>query len=264
MQLTAPYIDPIILTIGPLSLKWYGCLFAIGLLIGSLYVKRIIRLYQLNFSTTHIDNFFIWATVAIVLGGRLTYVILYSPQSYLNNPIDIFKIYEGGMSFHGGAFAMFFAIYIFCKQRSLEWKNLSDVLAISAPIVIALGRIGNFINGELWGRKTTVAWGMVFPYIDSFTRHPSQIYESLLEGVLLFIIIRLVVHKYNTLNKKGLTSGIFYLGYGCARIFAECFREPDLQIGFLGKYFTTGQLLSIPLLFLGTFLIWSALKKSTV
>lgn len=265
MQLTAPYIDPIMFSIGPLSLKWYGFLFAIGLLLGSLYVKKMIETYKIDFSKTHIDDFFIWGTLAIVFGGRLTYAMLYAPRLYLENPIDILKIYEGGMSFHGGAFAMGVAIYVFCKKRALEWKTLSDLLAISAPIVIIFGRIGNFINQELWGRTTTAAWGIIFPNVDSLPRHASQIYEALFEGVALFIIIKLMIHKYKILNHKGLTSGIFYLGYGCARIFAECFREPDVQMGFLANKFTTGQLLSIPLILFGTLLIWQALtnkKKS--
>lgn len=261
MAFTVPTIDPVLLSLGFVSVKWYGLAYAVGLFLGYLYIKKIIRLYEVNFETVHIDNFFTWAVLAIVLGGRLAYVIFYDPARYLEHPLEIIKIYEGGMSFHGGMFLVCTAIYLFCKKHSLEWKTLSDLLSISAPIVIFLGRAANFINQELWGRKTNMPWGIIFPYVDSQPRHPSQIYEALLEGVLLFLFIRWSIDKYKTLKYKGLTSGLFYVGYGCTRIFSEFFREPDIQIGFLIQYCTMGQILSLPILMAGSILIWQSLQS---
>ncbi len=255
MAFTAPTIDPVFIKLGVISIKWYGLSYSIGLFVGYLYIKRIIKLYKLKFETVHIDNFFTWAVLSIVLGGRFAYVVFYDPIRYLQNPLEILKIYEGGMSFHGGMFLVCLAIYFFCKKHSLEWRTLSDLLAIAAPIVISLGRCANFINNELYGRKTNLPWGMIFPHLDHYPRHPSQIYEALLEGVLLFVFIRFSVHKYETLKYRGRTSGLFYIGYGCTRIFSEFFREPDAQIGFLMQYCTMGQILSIPLLIIGLVLI---------
>ncbi len=260
MTFTAPIIDPVMIKIGFISVKWYGMAYSVGLFLGYLYIKRIIKLYKLNFSTIHIDNFFTWAVLSIVFGGRLAYVIFYDPLKYVQNPLEILKIHEGGMSFHGGMFIVCIAIYFFCKKHSLEWKTLSDLLSISAPIVILLGRIANFINQELYGRKTDIPWGVIFPYLDNHARHPSQIYEAILEGIFLFFFIRWSVGKYETLRYKGLTSGLFYVGYGCTRIFSEFFREPDVQIGFLIKYCTMGQILSSPLLIAGSILIWQSFK----
>lgn len=260
MAFHAPSIDPVILTLGHFSVRWYGLSYFAGLILGYFYIKRIIRIHKINFPPIQIDNFFSWAAFAIILGGRLSYVIFYEPKRYLSDPIEILKIYEGGMSFHGGAIILLLATYHFCKKNSLEWKSLVDLLAAAAPITITLGRIANFINNELYGRVTNVPWAVIFPYTDNCPRHPSQLYEALLEGVFLFFILNVLIRRYKT--SKGLTGGVFFIGYAFMRIVAECFREPDTQIGFLAKHLTLGQLLSIPLFMIGCAIIYLSFRDT--
>ncbi|WPY00215.1 Prolipoprotein diacylglyceryl transferase [Candidatus Trichorickettsia mobilis] len=250
-----PDINPVIVAVGPLAISWYSLSYVTGILIGLNLSKRIVTKFSLNITHKNLEDFISWAIIGIIIGGRLGYVLLYDPVKFLTHPIDILKTYEGGMSFHGGITGIITAGYIFCKKYKLHFLKFTDILAIVAPIGLFLGRIANFINAELYGRITDVAWAVIFPNSDLRPRHPSQIYEALLEGLVLFIIILFSVFRYRTLSSSGKTSAIFLILYSIFRIIIENFREPDFQIGFILNYITMGQILSLPMLFLGCYLL---------
>ncbi|WP_316355252.1 prolipoprotein diacylglyceryl transferase [Candidatus Trichorickettsia mobilis] len=250
-----PDINPVIVAVGPLAISWYSLSYVTGILIGLNLSKRIVTKFSLNIAHKNLEDFISWAVIGIIIGGRLGYVLLYDPVKFLTHPIDILKTYEGGMSFHGGITGVIIVGYIFCKKYKLHFLQLTDILAIVAPIGLFLGRIANFINAELYGRVTDVAWAVIFPNSDQRPRHPSQIYEALLEGLVLFIIILFSVFRCRTLNNPGKTSAIFLILYSIFRIIIENFREPDFQIGFILNYITMGQILSLPMLFLGCYLL---------
>ena len=208
-----------------------------------------------------IDDFLIWATLGVILGGRVGYVFFYNFTFFLENPEKIFLIWEGGMSFHGGFLGVVIAALLFCRKHKIKFLKLSDLLACVAPIGLFFGRMANFINAELFGRVTHVPWGIVFPTGGPVPRHPSQLYEAGLEGLLLFLVINMAARNSALRNRYGFLTGIFLCGYATSRIFVELFREPDAHIGFLLFELTLGQLLSLPMLAIGVYMILRARLK---
>lgn len=261
MVLEFPNIDPVAFSVGPLVIRWYALAYLAGFLLGWQYILYISGLdkdrkaYERTIHKTDIDDFFSWGILGVIVGGRCGYVLFYQPKLYWMDPWEIPQIWHGGMSFHGGMLGVIVAMVVFTLVRKMPLLRLADMLSCAVPIGLFFGRIANFINGELFGRTTEVPWGMVFPYGGEFARHPSQLYEAGLEGLLLAVILAVLVHIRGVRDRPGLLSGVFLCLYGMARIFIELFREPDLQIGFLMDYFTMGQVLSVPMVFGGLILI---------
>ncbi|TBW34741.1 prolipoprotein diacylglyceryl transferase [Siculibacillus lacustris] len=259
-----PAFDPIAVQLGPLAIRWYALAYIAGILIGWWWVRRLIaddRPWggRPRPNAPEIDDFVLWATLGIVLGGRIGYVLFYNPAHYLANPSEIVMVWKGGMAFHGGFLGSVAAMVLFARGRSFSFLTLFDLFAAAAPIGLFFGRLANFVNGELWGRTSDVAWAMVFPYAGPVARHPSQLYEAALEGVLLFAVLAVIVARTDVLRRPGLLAGLFATGYGLARIAAEFFREPDAQLGFLAGGVTMGQVLSLPMVAAGLALaIWAA------
>jgi len=253
-----PAIDPIAISVGPFAIRWYALAYIVGLIIGWRYCLWLAKRPPAVASATAIDDFLVWATLGVVLGGRSGYVLFYKPHEYFQNPIEILKLWHGGMSFHGGALGVLVAIWLFCRQRSLSLLAFADIITPAVPVGLFFGRVANFINGELWGRPTDVPWAMVFPNAGPLPRHPSQLYEAGLEGIVLFLIMFALLRWTNIRNRPGALSGVFLIGYACARITGEFFREPDSFLGFLWFGATMGQLLSIPVFLLGLWLVWTA------
>ena len=255
--------NPVLANIGFLEIRWYSLAYIFGILIGWWFGKKIldfrIKSKSLSVDINNFDNLISYIIISIIVGGRLGYVIFYNIDYYLNNPIDIFKIWEGGMSFHGALIGVIIGTYIFAKSIRTETFLFLDIIACVAPIGIFFGRIANFINGELFGKPTNVPWSVIFPQVDNVPRHPSQIYEAFFEGVLLFLI--LLPFIYNKKVKTGLCSGLFLIFYGFFRILAEQFREPDLQIGYLFNHFSLGSILSLIMIVAGV-LILQKIKKN--
>lgn len=256
-----PDIDPIIVSIGPLAIHWYGLAYVVGILFGWWYAKRLIVTQKLwpagmpQMKPEDIDDFLVWAALGIVLGGRVGYILFYDLSRYLANPLDIFAVWQGGMSFHGGFTGTVIAMILFCRKRGIPVWTLFDLIAAGTPVALGLVRCTNFINSELWGRITDVPWAFEFPNGGPFTRHPSQLYEALLEGLVLFVGLRILTHRYKKLGSPGFVAGAFVTGYGLIRIFIEFFREPDRQLGYLwGGWLTMGMLLSLPMVLVG---VWA-------
>ena len=245
-----PNIDPVALSIGPITIYWYALAYIAGIFGCIIYAQKVSPKYSLGFSKEHFDNLFTYIILGIIIGGRTGYVILYDPLKYIDSPLEIVQTYKGGMSFHGGVVGFLIAFYVFAKRNNVEYLKLLDLAAIVAPFAIMLGRIANFINAELYGRITSMPWGVVFPRSDSEPRHPSQLYEAILEGAILLLIMRFASKK---LNNRGFCLGVSLIFYSIFRIFCEFFREPDFHIGFIAGSFTMGQLLSVPLLIVGLF-----------
>lgn len=263
MAIELPVFNPNLITIGNLGIKYYSLAYILGICSAWILIKKFSK-YQnvLNLESKKIvDDFFYYAVVGILLGGRLGYVLFYNLPYYLVNPIEIFYIWQGGMSFHGGFTGASIAAYYFCKKNKIDFFRFCDILSVVSPIGIFLGRIANFINLELYGKQTNVPWAMIFPYSDMQPRHPSQLYEALLEGVLLFSIMLFITLK-TKLKTKYLNTGIFLTLYSSFRFFSEFFREPDVQIGYLFSHATMGQLLSIPMFLIGIFLLIKAYKTT--
>jgi phosphatidylglycerol:prolipoprotein diacylglycerol transferase len=261
-----PNIDPVLLQIGPFALRWYALAYITGILIGWLLARAIIRNERLwggpaPMTVTAFDDFVLWCTLGVILGGRIGYVLFYNWPHFRAHPEDIVQLWKGGMSFHGGFLGVVIAVSLFARSRRIPALSLGDVAAAVYPIGHFLGRLANFINGELWGRQTDVPWAMVFPGGGPIPRHPSQIYQATIEGLLLFAILMLFV-RAGALKRPGFVLGIFAVGYGTARIFCELFREPDAQLGFLWGGLTMGQLLSIPLILAGIGLIAHARNRA--
>lgn len=265
-----PDIGEIALSIGPIDIRWYGMAYAVGLLLGWIYVKRLVENNRLwggpsGINANHIDDFLLWATLGVVLGGRLGYVLFYQPSYYFENPLQIFYLTKGGMAFHGAMLAGALVAYLFARSRDIGFLSLADAVAASIPLGLIFGRIANFINGELWGRVTDVPWAMIFPHPDAggVPRHPSQLYEAALEGVVLFIILRIATHYYHKLQQPGLITGLFLVGYGVARSVVEhFFRQPDLDHPIsIYTPLTAGLLYSLPMVIIGIYLIYRAKTK---
>jgi len=260
-----PHIDPVIFQIGPFAIRWYALAYIAGLVFASWYMKRLVTTPALwggvkpTMMPAQIDDFFVWMVLGVVLGGRLGYVIFYKPLHYLANPADIVRMWDGGMSFHGGFLGVVIACIVFGRRIGAGLDRMLDLGAASVPVGLGLGRLANFVNGELWGRPTDVPWAMVFP--DDATqlpRHPSQLYEAALEGLVLFVLVRIATHRYMALKYPGRASGIFALWYGIARIIGENFREPDAHLGYIAGPVTMGMILSLPLCAIG---IWLLLRS---
>ena len=256
-----PDIDPVIVRIGPLAVHWYGLAYVVGILFGWWYAKRLItnpRLWPEGsrpMKPEDIDDLLVWAALGIVLGGRVGYILFYDFQRYLTNPLDIFAVWQGGMSFHGGFLGTTLAMILFARSRGIKVWSLFDVVAAGVPIALGLVRLTNFINSELWGRPTDVAWAFVFPNGGVDARHPSQLYEAALEGLVLFLVLRLLTHSFLKLKMPGFVAGAFVAGYALSRILVEFFREPDPQLGYLfGGWLTMGMVLSTPMLLAG---VWA-------
>ncbi len=254
-MLIYPNLNPVFLQIGNFKIYWYGMMYVISFLLISFLAQRQ-SLRQTNLTTKTIDRSLNGALLGVLFGGRLGYVLFYS----YGKGISLFKLWEGGMSFHGGLLGVILAMLIVASLDKCSLLDLLDFWAPLVPIGLGLGRLGNFINGELWGRVTNVKWGMIYPHVDYFVRHPSQIYEFLTEGVMLFIILN-GLKRFSWAKKRGFLSGSFLIGYSISRLICECFREPDLQIGYLYNYFTLGQLLTFPLLFAGIWILQKAISQ---
>ncbi|TKT77326.1 prolipoprotein diacylglyceryl transferase [Aquamicrobium sp. LC103] len=259
-----PNIDPVIFQIGPLAIHWYGLGYVVGILFAWWYAKRLLandRLWadgKAPFKPEDIDDFLIWAALGVVLGGRIGYILFYDFQRYLANPLDMLAVWEGGMSFHGGLTGVTLAMILFALKRGFSPWSLFDTIAAGVPVGLGVVRVTNFINSELWGRPTDVPWAFVFPTGGPEPRHPSQLYEAALEGLVLFIVLRFLTHSALKLKKPGFVAGAFITGYGLSRIVAEFFREPDAQLGYLaGNWLTMGMVLSTPMVLIG---LWAMMR----
>jgi phosphatidylglycerol:prolipoprotein diacylglycerol transferase len=250
-----PDIDPVLIEIGPFAIRWYALAYIGGLLIGWRYMVRLSRRPGAPIDEAHIDDLLFWITLGVVLGGRLGYVLFYNPAYYLAHPVEALMVWRGGMSFHGGLLGVAVASVWFAKRRGLAALSIGDLIGCTAPIGIFLGRLANFINGELYGRPSELPWAMIFPTGGDQPRHPSQLYEALLEGLVLFVVLWLLARKAPSAKRPGFLFGAFCAGYALARAFVELFRQPDAHIGFLAGGATMGQLLSLPLLLAGIYLM---------
>tara|TARA_B100000575_G_scaffold280854_1_gene270838 strand:+ start:447 stop:1235 length:789 start_codon:yes stop_codon:yes gene_type:complete len=255
MNFTQPSIDPIIFSISFLEIRWYSLAYILGFVIGSLLIKKLNRSFGNLIEDKKLDSFFIWAVFGVILGGRIGYVFFYQINLFVNNPLYIFEIWNGGMSFHGGLVGLIISIYFFTKKINVSFFYLSDLVSIVAPIGIFFGRIANFINTELIGRPTDFFITIIYPSIDDIPRHPSQIYEALFEGIILFLILIIYFFRNNNPNKVGYLSGIFLIYYSIFRIFLEFLREPDTHIGLYFNLMSMGQILSLPVLLFGIFIL---------
>ncbi len=256
--LAFPQIDPIIFSLGPLHVRWYGLMYVLGFLASYYLVQKQIRESKFHLLEAQFENLNMVLILAVVIGGRLGYVLFYNFSYYLANPLEIPATWSGGMSFHGACLVVILSGWLFCRVKRIDFWKAADLYAATIPVGIGFGRIGNFINGELYGRLTQGSWGMVFPYGGPLPRHPSQLYEAVLEGLLLFILLWAMRRKPWQAKKywpHGSIIALFLAGYGCMRIFVETFREPDTQLGYYFGLFTLGQFLSGAMV-LGGFLIW--------
>ena len=265
LALQFPNFDPVLFQLGPFAIRWYALAYIVGILLGWVYARALVRNQTLwggppPMTTLQLDDFIVWVTLGIILGGRIGYVLFYNPSYFAEHPAEALQLWKGGMSFHGGFTGCVLAVVLFARKNNISILSLGDVTCATGTLGLLLGRIANFINGELWGRPTDVAWGIVFPSGGPIPRHPSQLYEAALEGLLLFIVLALLI-RGGALRRPGLIIGAFALGYSLARAFCELFREPDAQLGFLWNTTTMGTLLSIPLLAFGIALIVNALRR---
>lgn len=257
-----PDIDPVLIEIGPFAIRWYALAYIAGLILGWRYIIALAETPRLwsgpsPVTRTDADDMLLWAALGVILGGRLGYVLVYNPAYFISHPLEILYVWQGGMSFHGGAFGVLIAMLLFSRARNIPLLSLLDLVSAAVPIGIFFGRLANFINSELWGRVTDAPWGIVFPNGGPLPRHPSQLYEAALEGVALFIVLRVLTHRFDALKKPGVTMSAFICGYGLSRTIVEFFREPDQQIGYLlGGWFTMGMLLSVPMALVGAALAW--------
>jgi phosphatidylglycerol:prolipoprotein diacylglycerol transferase len=257
-----PPVDPVLFEIGPFAVRWYALAYIAGLLFASWYMKRLVSNARLwgsvkpSMTVPQVDDFFLWSLLGVVLGGRLGYVLFYKPLHYLAHPGEILMMWDGGMSFHGGFLGVVAVSYLYGRRIGTSLDRMLDLGAASVPVGLGLGRLANFINSELWGRPTDVPWAFVFPLDQlQLPRHPSQLYEAVLEGLLLFLAVRFATHRHGALQFAGRASGIFALGYGLSRILVEFFREPDPFLGTFAGFITMGMILSVPLCLVGVWLL---------
>lgn len=261
-----PAFDPVLVQIGPFAIRWYALAYIFGILLGWLYARALIRGERLwggppPMTALDFDDFVLWVTLGIILGGRTGYVLFYNPAHFVAHPAEIVELWKGGMSFHGGFAGCVLAVILFARRRGIPMLSLGDITCAVGPIGLFLGRLANFINGELWGRAADVPWAMVFPGAGPLPRHPSQLYEAALEGLVLFVILALIV-RAGALKRPGLIVGAFACLYALMRVFCEFFREPDAQLGFLWGGLTMGMLLSIPLFIAGLVFLAIALRRA--
>ena len=265
LALQFPNFDPVLIQLGAFAIRWYALAYIAGILIGWLYARAIIRNDRLwggppPMTVADYDDFIVWITLGIILGGRIGYVLFYNPEYFAAHPLEALQLWKGGMSFHGGFTGCIAAVVLFARSRGIPVLSLGDVTCAVGPIGLFLGRLANFINGELWGRPADVPWAMIFPTGGPLPRHPSQLYEATLEGVVLLLVLALLIRR-GALRRPGLIIGAFAIGYALTRSFCELFREPDAQLGFLWGGLTMGMLLSLPLLLFGIVLVAIALKR---
>ncbi|MND24280.1 Prolipoprotein diacylglyceryl transferase [compost metagenome] len=263
--LAFPNIDPVIFSIGPLAVHWYGLGYVVGIMFAWWYGKKLLRNHRLwannqpPMKPEALDDFVIWAALGVVLGGRIGYVLFYNFSYYLSNPLAIPAVWDGGMSFHGGILGTTVAMILFARSRGIKVWSMFDVIAAGVPVGLGVVRVANFINSELWGRVSDVPWAFYFPNGGPEPRHPSQLYEAFLEGFVLFFVLLLLVWVGKKLKAPGFIAGTFVLGYGLSRIIAEFFREPDAQLGYLfGGWLTMGMILSLPMVLIGVWAMWRA------
>jgi len=258
--MTFPQIDPVLIHIGPLAIRWYGLMYLLGFLAAYGLIRRLARLRELPLDRDGAADLLFQGAIGVVVGGRLGYVLFYNPGWYLEHPLEVFAIWQGGMSFHGGLLGVVAAAVFFCRRRHLPLLLTGDILVTSATVGLGLGRLGNFINGELWGRPTDLPWGMVFPGAGPLPRHPSQLYQAFLEGVLLLALL-LWLHRRRV--APGVPFFVFFFGYGVCRFVVEFARQPDAHLGFLWGGATMGQLLSLPMIAAGAAgLFWVNRRRS--
>jgi phosphatidylglycerol:prolipoprotein diacylglycerol transferase len=263
-----PLIDPVALELGPISVRWYGLSYMAGLLLGWLYTRSLVsnaalwRNQQPPFKAELTDDLLIWVTLGVVIGGRLGFVFFYEPSFFIHNPLEVFAIWHGGMAFHGGLLGAALAIYLFARRNSAPILSVMDICAAAMPLGLFFGRIANFINAEIVGKVSDVPWAMVFPGAGPDPRHPTQIYEALLEGVVLFLILRYLTHKAHALRSPGLVTGALLLVYGVFRIFVENFKQPDFTQFFTFGPITAGMVYSLPMVLLGIYLMQRARRAA--
>ena len=255
-------LDPVLIDLGFIAIRWYSLAYIFGIVAGWWFGKKIIKHISKNnnlyFNIKEFDDLITYIIVSLIIGGRLGYIIFYNLDYYISNPIDTIKIWEGGMSFHGALVGIILGTYFFSKSRGISTLFLLDIIACVSPIGIFLGRIANFINGELVGKVTNVSWSVIFPAIDMLPRHPSQLYEAVLEGIILFLILNTIVFRQR--YKIGTCSYLFLIFYGVLRIMSELYREPDAQLGYIFNLFSMGTILSL-LMILSGLIIFNILQK---
>lgn len=262
-----PEFDPVLVQIGPFAIRWYALAYVAGILLGWRWAVGLVRNARLwvnrppPVTPEQIDDLVLWVTVGIIVGGRLGHVLFYTPSLIVEDPVQIVQVWKGGMSFHGGAIGVFLAMIFFAMRNRIDLWRLGDVVAPAVPIGLFFGRIANFINGELWGRPTTLPWGIVFPGAGGEPRHPSQLYEAALEGLLLFAILMWATHGAKLLNRRGVVMGLFTAGYGLIRVSLENVREPDAYLPAFPFGLTMGMMLSIPMILFGLWLIWRGMRE---
>ena len=253
--------SPVLVDFGFFQIKWYSIAYIIGIILGWIYATKIIKKTSENnynyksIKKSDFDDLILYLIVGIIIGGRIGYIIFYNLEYYSENFLEIFKIWRGGMSFHGGLLGIILATFLFAKKTNNNFFKFADIIACVAPIGIFLGRLANFINGELYGKISNVPWAVIFPNVDSMPRHPSQLYEAVLEGLVLFLIINYLALKKGLIYKTGFISVFFLISYSFLRIFSEIFREPDIQLGLLFNYFSMGTLLSLLTIIVGLFIV---------
>ncbi|MCD2184356.1 prolipoprotein diacylglyceryl transferase [Rhizobium sp. GN54] len=259
-----PNIDPVAFSIGPVAVHWYGLAYVVGIMLGWFYARRLVSRADLwpkdtpPMTLAQLDDFLVWAALGVILGGRIGYILFYDFAAIVDDPLRAFQIWNGGMSFHGGFTGTTIAMILFARRHGIRIWSLFDIVAAVVPIGLFFGRIANFVNGELWGKLSGTPWAFVFPNAGPFARHPSQLYEAALEGIVLLALLAIAIYAFKALKRPGLVTGMFVAGYALCRIFVEFFREPDAQLGYLfGGWLTMGMLLSLPMLALG---IWAMLR----
>lgn len=250
--MTFPLIDPVIFEVGPFAVRWYGVAYVLGFIAGGLAIAVLNRRWRVGLSDDEVLSAFLWGSIGLVVGARIGYLLFYTPGRLLADPLSLFRTMEGGMSFHGGLAGMIIAGIVFSRRVGVPFLRIADMVAVGAPVGIMLGRLANFINGELWGRVTEVPWGVVFPGAGPLPRHPSQLYEAALEGALLFVVMLVLARRE---RPPGELLGWMLSGYGVARFTAEFFREPDAHLGTILGPLSMGQLLTVPVLLAGVWLV---------
>ncbi|HET8729329.1 MAG TPA: prolipoprotein diacylglyceryl transferase [Alphaproteobacteria bacterium] len=251
-----PAIDPVAFEIGPFVVRWYALAYLAGFIGGWRYCIHLARVAPVGPTPQDMDDFLTWAVIGTILGGRLGYVLFYNLPFYLENPLEALKVWHGGMSFHGGLLGVILAMILFALRRGFSPFAIGDIVAAAAPIGLFFGRLANFVNGELYGRATDLPWGVVFPHGGPLPRHPSQLYEAVLEGLVLFILLLVLAHRQALRRRPGIVGGVFLIGYGVSRFLVEFVREPDAHLGFLWLGATMGQLLSLPMIAVGLAFVW--------
>ncbi len=267
LTIAFPVFDPVAFAIGPFVVRWYALAYIGGIVLGWIYARALLKNEKLwggpvPITLAQMDDFVLWVTIGIIVGGRTGYVLFYNPVFFVQHPTEILELWKGGMSFHGGFLGCVVAVIVFSRRNGLPILSLGDIVTAVGPIGLFLGRLANFINSELWGRPadSSVPWAMVFPNGGPVPRHPSQLYEAALEGVVLFTILAVMI-RMGALKRRGLILGSFIAIYGIARIIGEFFREPDPQLGFLWGGLTMGMLLSVPMIIAGAVIMVVAWRR---